>query len=295
MGLTADRLRAKGSLHLADCITMMSKQSDPERISFRTQARGSAFGEWLRGVRSKFFGASSVPSLPTPYERFHRILKTAKNIAEVNPRGLPSLVRGLLRPMQCECLVGVAELGQDPYPWIDPLHFFGAAVRPYLFEHGQFRAPSLPAGAFRLQLNRDIVLPWPWSVGSYESSLATIGSEKDIPDRKDYLRPCNGPWTQSDNHQVKLWLPWGVGFVGRGNHSIAAGILAGEGALTPSEVRDMSYLFDEVLHDGHNFLDLKTSRVLGPAPDWRLGAVFEIGRLMCEYGLQAPAVLLVAP
>jgi|GEM_PF-847753 len=295
IGLAVSRLDAKGLRHLADSITMKAKQSDPERIPPPTQARWLAFEEWLSGVRSKFFGARSSHSAPTPYDRFRRILETAKGIAEVNPRGLPGLVRGLLRPMQSEYLLGVAELGQDPYPRIDALNFFGPAMRPYFFEHGQFRVPSLRTEAYRLQLNRDIVLPWPWSVGSYEGALATIGSEKNIPDRKDYLRSCNGPWTQGDNHQVELWLPWGIGFVSCGNHSIAAGILAGEGVLTPSDVRDMGYLFDEVLHDGHNFLDLKTSRVLGPAPSWRLGAVFEIGRLMREHGLLAPPALLMAP
>ncbi|ENZ0047743.1 DUF6710 family protein [Escherichia coli] len=47
------------------------------------------------------------------------------------------------------------------------------------------------------------------------------------------MEPIRGkPWKQDkNNHYVDLWLPWRIGFMRRGNHSITAGILAGEGAL----------------------------------------------------------------
>ena len=65
-----------------------------------------------------------------------------------------------------------------------------------------------------------------------------------------------------------------------GNHSITAGILAGEGSLIPEHVYDMSWMFELVRTDGNNWF------VEGPKAEavksGRSAAVFEIGRLLVE-------------
>lgn len=75
-----------------------------------------------------------------------------------------------------------------------------------------------------------------------------------------------------------MWLPWRIGFVRGGNHSITAGILAGEGTLIPAQVWDMSFLFERIKTDGiHWYVDGKKTETV---KSWRTAAVFEIGRLI---------------
>lgn len=97
---------------------------------------------------------------------------------------------------------------------------------------------------------------------------------------RPYSRNYQGPWVQDDNHSVHLWLPWGIGFVYGGNHSIAAGILAGEGEVIPEKVYDMSHLLDSLHCDGAYFYEADNGEKVEAVIDVRRAAVFEIGRLM---------------
>ncbi|MGY2258000.1 DUF6710 family protein [Pseudomonas sp. SDO55104_S430] len=218
---------------------------------------------------------------------FEQLIQTAKLIAQTNPRGLVDLVRAILRPLQSEYLLGVAERGQDALPTIGSFTFFGEAIRDRIFDSDgvNFRGARLGSEAFSLRLSRDIVLPWAWDFGRYVDALATIGSDKEIVCENKWSRVSQGPWRQDNNHQVELWLPWGIGFVNGGNHSITAGILAGEGEITPEYVFDMSYLFEEINCDGRFFSD-RTGQ-LTPVEDVRRAAVFEIGRMMHDLNFSA--------
>lgn len=211
--------------------------------------------------------------------RFTHLLKTAHDIAAINPNGLIDLVRAILRPLQSDYLLGIAERGQDALPAIVSYTFFGSDVRDRLFtlDGVNWRGRKLEAPCYKLQLSRDIVLPCAWSYAGYINALATIGSTKQ-PENAD--RRYQGCWRQDQNHRVDLWLPWGIGFVNGGNHSITAGILAGEGEIKPDTVYDMSFLLDELQCDGVHFIDTQTGTHLGAVLDWRTAAVFEIGRLM---------------
>ncbi|WP_312826664.1 DUF6710 family protein, partial [Escherichia coli] len=81
-------------------------------------------------------------------------------------------------------------------------------------------------------------------------------------------------WQQDrTNHYVELWLPWRIGFVRGGNHSITAGILAGEGPLIPEHVWDMSFLFERISTDGlYWYVDGKKTE---DVKSWRAAAIFE--------------------
>ncbi len=109
---------------------------------------------------------------------------------------------------------------------------------------------------------------WPWKTSRYIDNLAQIGVNK------------GNPWVQDSNHNVILWLPWKIGFVRGDNHSITAGILAGEGALVPNHVYDMSYLFDFINTDGANWYI--NGRKVEPVNSWRHAAYFEVGRLLAN-------------
>ena len=110
----------------------------------------------------------------------------------------------------------------------------------------------------------------PWNRQRIANALAGIGAGKN-----------RGEWTRDfSNHHLTLWLPWGIAFVSGGNHSLTAGIVGGEGELIPDRVYDMSALLRMIRCDGHHFRDVKTGRVVAHVQDPRVGAVFEIGRLM---------------
>ncbi|WP_439890879.1 DUF6710 family protein [Ralstonia sp. 25C] len=211
-----------------------------------------------------------------PHARFDQLMATAREIAGKNPRALVDLLKAVLLPLQAEYLLGVAERGQGPYPSIDLYRFFGPAVYAALFasDGTGMRGKRLDPKGFRLDLSRHMVLPWAWSHERYVRALTTIGSSKQ--------NNARAAWQQDDNHFVTLWLPWGIGFVGNGNHSITAGILAGEGSLQPTQVYDMSYVFDEIRCDGRYYLGARSGKLLCPVLDVRRAAAFEIGRLMLD-------------
>lgn len=243
-------------------------------------------------MRVRWFGdrarkAASKTDVEDAGGPFAQLMRTANAIAEVNPRGLTDLVRAIVRPYQADYLLAVAEGGTDARPDFEARLLFGDEVRRRMFsDTGSYRLPSLPAKHFEIQLARDPVLPWPWKHDRYVSALATIGAAKVDP-AGIWNRHHSGAWRQTSNHRVALWLPWGIGFVQGGNHSIAAGILAGEGTLTPAYVFDMSYLFSEIYADAQSYREIGTGRRLGPVVSQRLGALFEIGRLMHQTGFPA--------
>ncbi|WP_178098798.1 DUF6710 family protein [Pseudomonas sp. H3(2019)] len=224
-----------------------------------------------------------------PLACFEHLIKTSKLIAETNPRGLVDLVRAILRPLQSEYLLGVAERGQDALPTIDSNTFFGEATRTRMFtaDGMSFRGVRLEGKDYSLKLSRDIVLPWAWSFRRYVDAVATIGSSKALIDGSEWDRSFQGAWCQDENHQIELWLPWGIGFVNGGNHSITAGILAGEGEIVPDYVYDMGYLLDELHCDGKYYFDTRTGDKVAPVEDARRAAVFEIGRVMRDLSFPA--------
>lgn len=73
-------------------------------------------------------------------------------------------------------------------------------------------------------------------------------------------------------------LPWRIGFVRGGNHSIASGVLAGEGEVIPDTVYDMRYLLDIVSTDGYYWY--MSGKICERVSDYRTAAFFEIGRLL---------------
>ncbi|WP_053087556.1 DUF6710 family protein [Enterobacter bugandensis] len=78
-------------------------------------------------------------------------------------------------------------------------------------------------------------------------------------------------------HELDKSQPSGC-LLGGGNHSITAGILAGEGTLIPEHVWDMSFLFERINTDGlHWYVDGKKTE---DVKSWRAAAIFETGRLM---------------
>ncbi|MGF6905267.1 DUF6710 family protein [Paraburkholderia sp. GAS348] len=204
---------------------------------------------------------------------FENIMDMARAIADQNPEALHDLVKLVLRPVQAAAMIGVVENAAHEAPGnIEGPTFFFEDRNFYESEPYEF---ELPKDQFRVRLATDVVLPWPWNRQRIANALAGIGNGKS-----------SGPWKQDfANHHLSLWLPWGIAFVGGGNHSLTAGIVAGEGELVPEVVYDMSALLSRVRCDGQYFRDTETGRVIARVIDPRIAAVFEIGRLMQSRGV----------
>lgn len=190
----------------------------------------------------------------------------AEEIAKTNPEGLLTLIRALLRPIQAEHMISVAEQPEHQAPHeINYLFFFFHLNR--IAESSEFYLRHKPE--IHIDLSKDIVLPTPWHRGRYSDALACIGDGKKL-----------GSWRQDSNHSLAVWLPWRISFVMGGNHSITAGILQGEGKIVANEVFDLTPLFDRVICDGQTYKETKTGRIIEKVNDPRRAAVFEIGRLI---------------
>ncbi|MEN4545912.1 DUF6710 family protein [Pantoea agglomerans] len=196
-------------------------------------------------------------------KRFDHLLSVAKKLPT---NALPDLIRAIVRPVQSDFLLAVAEEGTDARPEMTPeAFFFNELIQVQSYERMKER--ELKRVDYPLSLASDMVLPWPWSLTRYIDNISCIGALKGTPWKQDKL-----------NHYVDLWLPWRIGFVRGGNHSLTAGILAGEGTVIPEHVYDMSFLFELVRTDGLYWFieDQKAERV----KSGRTAAVFEIGRLL---------------
>lgn len=199
---------------------------------------------------------------------FKSLVEFAQDIAAANPSALVDLVRMYLRPLQSQMIIDAARKGaEQDVPSIDERDFFW---------DGQFQLfDQLPRTRRRrkickVRLDRDVILPWPWHRERLVRSLTSIG-----PGR------ARKRWKQDDlNHLVHVWLPWGIAFVGGGNHSIAAGVVGAQGEIVPTEIHDMSGIFKLVACDGAEYSYKDDGRTIAQVRDPRIAAVFEVGRLM---------------
>jgi hypothetical protein len=214
------------------------------------------------------------PALGVDEEVFLHLMEIADEIARKQPQGLNSLVAAILRPLQAEQMLSVAErpqhaarasIGLDQL--FSPDYFFS-----YFDEND---CVKLPVAGYRLNLSRDVVLPTPWRRDRFASALITIGAGKS-----------SGPWCQDANHGVMLVLPWKFGIVDGGNHSITAGILEHEGEVVPTYVIDLTPLFERVSCDGKQFVCRQTGKSLARVSNGRMAALFEIGRMMVKNSVE---------
>ncbi|MGJ7917212.1 DUF6710 family protein [Massilia sp. LXY-6] len=201
-------------------------------------------------------------------ETFRYLLDTANELASREPSALASLINAILRPLQSEHILSVAERVQhaacdpiDLYRLFSPDDFFS------VFEEND--CLRLDVEGHQLDLAKHIVMPTPWRRAGFVSALASIGYGK-----------TSGQWRQDSNHGVTLLLPWHIGLVTGGNHSITAGILGHEGVLSPTDVLDFTPLLNRVVCDGDYFIDRYSNKPIARAKNGRMAALYEIGRLL---------------
>ncbi|MBQ0600942.1 hypothetical protein J7S78_14175 [Klebsiella oxytoca] len=193
--------------------------------------------------------------------RFDKVMSLAKS---VDNAGRETLIRALIRPIQADYLLAVATEGQDAREFLDERFFFFSDFIHYFDDSIAQRTEDFSSD-YTVFLAKDIVLPCPWSENRYKNALS-IGTH------------AGNPWVSDDNHKIDVWLPWKIGFVGGGNHSLMPGILWGEGELKAYRVTDASSVFERVSTDGINWY--AGDKAIEAVKDYRVAAIYEIGRLI---------------
>ncbi|WP_019415121.1 DUF6710 family protein [Paenisporosarcina sp. TG20] len=122
----------------------------------------------------------------------------------------------------------------------------------------------------KILLNKDAVLPSPWSRSRLVKTLSHIGEGRQ-----------HGSWKQDkQNHYVQLWLPMRLAWVKSGNHSITSGIIQSTGHIETHNVLDISKIYDHVTCDGINYIRKHDNKVIAPVYSVEIAAIFEIGRMI---------------
>lgn len=211
-------------------------------------------------------GISSIPGTVKFFSekgklRFDKVMSLAKKI---NNSEREALIRALMKPIQADYLLAVATEGQDAREIVDEHIFFFSGFIHYLHD-SVFKIDEGISCDYIVSLAKDIVLPCPWSENRYMNALS-IGSH------------AGNPWVGDDNHKIEIWLPWKIGLVRSGNHSLMSGVLWGEGELKAYKVTDLSSMFDRIHTDGLNWY--ANDEAIEMVKDYRIAAVYEIGRLL---------------
>jgi len=212
-------------------------------------------------------------------QRLEKILSVARDIASQNPEALPDFVRLLGRKLQSDYMCrAVSWLDEHRVPDLEPkVVWFDEFALLNDQGHSLYDLKRKTNTTRALSLASDIVLPWPWHLDRVASCISCIGQGRRA-----------GEWKQDPvNHRVEYWLPFGIGWVHGGNHSIMTGIVQGQGTIETDNVYDISPLFPHVRFDGDAFLRASDGAVIQKSTEFEFAAIFEVGRLMHERGISA--------
>jgi hypothetical protein len=204
--------------------------------------------------------------------RFEAILEAANGVT-TGPNAISSLV-------------AIARLVGREYAYYNLLHQLGSgevqieSLRQWEDLKWRYGIPQGDSGGERVWLAWDAVIAVPWSMDRIIRTLTEL-SRGPVGEAE--------AWSfDPGNHQVVLWLPMRLAQVWKGNHSITAGILCNAGSVPATAIFDLAPLF-EILElkgtwergdsSGVAWRD-RGSDQISQVFDWRLGALFEIGRLL---------------
>lgn len=227
---------------------------------------------WMRGL----FRPRSAVRMADRRERFENVMAMAKDVAAADPLGLSTMVRLIAAPLHARAMASAA---------YQPLHkarsafdlsdFIGlTSVTPDGLSAESLIRRSIP-GRYRLRLGRDPILSVPWKRPCLANAVANIGHARRL-----------GQWRARSNHKVELLLPFGLGLVHGGNHSLAAGIANAEGTVIAQDVTDLSPLYEHLRYDGMSMVRTHDGCRLWEPIEEEFGILFEIGRLMVEQGVR---------
>jgi len=232
-------------------------------------------GKWFKNYYQQQEAAQNEKNQK---ERFEQFKKFAENVAKEDPAALSVLVRMVAKSLQMRLLPEVSYNLKYALDAINLFSFLGKKNEVITPDNQTIDDLTIriygednKKAKYLLQLKRDPIFAKPQNKDNLISSLVSYG----------YGRR-NGAWQEDPNHRVSLLLPFGVGIVIGGNHSIAAGIINGEGELTTDEVIDLSQLYEYIEYDGVNMLRKHNKKQFFKPQAEELGILFDLGRLMLK-------------
>ncbi len=122
-----------------------------------------------------------------------------------------------------------------------------------------------------VSLQEDIIITKPWNKERLLNSISSTGEYKTIDN-----------WTQDNNHQVKLYLPFRIAIVTSGNHSIARGIIDSNEKLKTNDIYDCSELLKFVSSDGYYFYETNSKIKIQKVKDVKFAAIWEISKKLIK-------------
>lgn len=226
------------------------------------------------------------------FEKFNNIMEFADKVLRDNKYALIDLIKSLMFSVQYDEIKDVIVNGQHQRDFNFLCDFFWDDDK-YIWTSMRFKKinvkPKESDKNFKLDLKKDIVISSPWDRDRLSSAFSGYGDGKN-----------KKSWRQDNNHNVETWLPWGISIVNSGNHSIAAGIISGDGYLSPCIIYDFNSIFDIVKCDGKKYIYtgpetinentmkyIKPNDIIAAIDNVNTACVFEIGRMMSENGVCA--------
>lgn len=113
-------------------------------------------------------------------------------------------------------------------------------------------------------LGKDPIIARPWNIKRLIRQINNIQEE----------------WKQDDNHQVSLWLPYGVSFITSGNHSITVGHLRNTGSVTTNKIHNVGEIHNHIYTDGVYYFRKSDDSICAEVTNFNLAVVFAIGELI---------------
>jgi len=206
----------------------------------------------------------------TPEAQFRRILARAKESSS-SPRTLRGIIRILGLELQSVNMSQILRQSDDPdIPEGFQDLFFSESMP--LTRNGKTLNDLSPqiTRRRRVDMLRDILLPWPWNYGRFQGIFGTLGRH-DVEWETDY------------NHKIEMHLPMRLCFVQGGNHSLTAGFALGKvGELRSIVVRDLTPAMRAVYADGKVFRRFFDDRVISRVGVVEAAAIWEVSRLMLK-------------
>jgi len=193
------------------------------------------------------------------------VLSRAEEITKVNgDEGIYDYIRALLYPTMYKYIYDCLTAPNNEAPTLNYEDFW-----PYENFTGNLQSVSIAEkdkDKYLIKLNKDIIFTNPWNSKGIVSHLGNIGHK--VKFNEDVT-----------NHWVVIFYPMRVCFVQNGKHSIAQGILTGEGVLHATSYIDLTEKLNLYSYDGFYWINEKTKKTKH-VYNHDFGLVWEVSKLL---------------
>jgi hypothetical protein len=207
-------------------------------------------------------------------ELFRLTMDFALSLARTDPLALSGFAYLIGRRLQAAVMTKVFGYPPDSDSAVfrcDSDHLIFRGSEPLTRDGRSFDDLIVPIArnSVRVDLSRDIILPWPWELERVSGALSGLRKGGQW-----------GKWRQDRfNHIVIWWSPLSIAWVDGGNHSILAGIAHGTGRIVPNQAYDISPVYRHVRCDGVAYRRSHDNSVIAKVRNVDFAILFETGRL----------------